>query len=79
MTLMGVRFVSATASQGPCLGVAGLVACNPGTLASGATATVTIVVVPRARGTLLSQAYVWSGVTDPNPADNQATATTQVR
>jgi uncharacterized repeat protein (TIGR01451 family) len=79
-TLLGhVRLISATASQGHCLGIPGLVACNPGTLASGATATVTIVVVPRARGTLLSQAYVWSGVTDPNPADNQATATTRVR
>ena len=74
-----VRFVSATASQGHCLGVPGLVACNPGTLASGATATVTIVVVPKARGTLASTAYVWSAVTDPQPANNQATATTRVR
>jgi uncharacterized repeat protein (TIGR01451 family) len=74
-----VRFVSATASQGRCLGVPGLVACNPGTLAGGATATVTIVVVPKARGTLLSQAYAWSGVADPSLANNQATATTRVK
>jgi uncharacterized repeat protein (TIGR01451 family) len=79
-TLLGhVRLISATASQGHCLGIPGLVACTPGTLASGATATVTIVVVPRARGTLQSRAYAWSCITDPNPADNQATATTQVR
>jgi uncharacterized repeat protein (TIGR01451 family) len=77
--LGNVRLVSATASQGHCLGVPGLVTCNPGTLASGATATVTIVVVPKARGTLLSQAYVWSGVSDPHLANNQATASTRVR
>ena len=79
-TVLGqVRFVSATASQGHCIGVPGLVACNPGTLASGATATVTIVVVPKARGTLASTVYAWSGVGDPHPANNQATATTRVR
>jgi hypothetical protein len=74
-----VRFVSATASQGRCFGIAGLVTCNPGTLANGASATVTIVVVPRARGHLSSAAFVWSPIADPDLANNQAAATTRVR
>ncbi len=74
-----VRFVSATASQGHCLGVAGLVTCNLGTLANGATATVRIVVVPKTRGSLSSAAYALSRVADPNLANNQATTTTRVR
>jgi uncharacterized repeat protein (TIGR01451 family) len=79
-TVLGyVRFVSATASQGRCLGVGGLVACDLGTLADGATATVTVVVTPKVRGNLWSTAYVWSPVTDPDPADNQASTTTRVR
>jgi uncharacterized repeat protein (TIGR01451 family) len=79
-TVLGyVRFVSATPSHGRCFGIGGLVACNLGTLANGSTATVTIVVIPKAKGDLLSTAYVWSPVKDPDLADNRASTTTRVR
>jgi uncharacterized repeat protein (TIGR01451 family) len=77
--LANVRFVSATSSQGQCLGILGVVACDLDTLGSGATVTVTIVVIPRARGTLMGAAYGLSAVTDPNLANNWAAATTRVR
>ena len=79
-TVLGfAQLVSATSSQGRCSGIAGLVVCNPGTLASGATATVRIVVTPWARGNLSSTASALSSATDPHPANNQAAATTRVR
>jgi uncharacterized repeat protein (TIGR01451 family) len=74
-----VRLVSATASQGQCMGIFGLVGCNFGTLANGATATVTIVVIPKVKGDLCRTAYVLSPVIDPNAANNQASATTRVQ
>jgi len=79
-TVLGfVRFVSATSTQGRCFGIGGLVACNTGTLPNGATATVTIVVVPLVRGNLTGTAWACSPVTDPNQANNAATVTTRVR
>jgi uncharacterized repeat protein (TIGR01451 family) len=77
--LANVRLISATSSQGRCVGLVGLVVCDLGTLASGATATVTIVVIPKTRGSLTGTAYTLSGVTDPNLSNNRATATTHVR
>jgi uncharacterized repeat protein (TIGR01451 family) len=74
-----VRFVSATASQGRCVGFGGLALCNLGALAGGATATVTIVGVPLARGPLTSTAVAWSAVTDPDLANNRATVITTVK
>jgi hypothetical protein len=78
-SLGNVRFVSATASQGRCVGLGSVVACNLGTLPNGTAATVTIVVIPKAKGNLPSTAYVWSPAADPNPANNQASTTTRVR
>jgi uncharacterized repeat protein (TIGR01451 family) len=73
----GVTFVSATASQGSCAGTS-TVTCNLGSLAGGATATVTIVVQPTANGTLSNTAQVSMTETDPTPANNTATATATV-
>jgi hypothetical protein len=52
--------------------------CALGSLSSGATATVTIVVRPSAPGTLTNQASVSANTTDPKLANNSATATTSV-
>ena len=80
----GTTFQSCTTSVGSCtgpaVGVNGTVTANLGTLASGATATVTIVANVTAAGgsTLNNTAPAASATIDPNPANNSATATTQV-
>jgi uncharacterized repeat protein (TIGR01451 family) len=73
----GVTFVSATSSQGACSG-SGTINCTLGELASGATATATIVVKPTALGTITNTATVTGNETDSNPGDNTAMATTTV-
>ena len=76
----GTTFVSATSSEGSCTG-GGTVACLIGTLADGATATITVVVdVPPSfpPGALTNTATVSSSTPDPNPANDTATTTAQV-
>jgi uncharacterized repeat protein (TIGR01451 family) len=73
-----VEFVSATASQGSCLHMAGSVTCDLGPLAEAATATITIKVVPTATGTITNQASVESPQADDNPSDNSDTEQTVV-
>ena len=67
----------ASASAG-CTHAAGTVECELGTLAPGATATVTIAVTPRRAGTIANTAVVGSAVADPDGSDNTATATTTI-
>jgi uncharacterized repeat protein (TIGR01451 family) len=74
----GTTFVSATASQGSCANAAGTVTCNLGTLNSGGSATVTIVVTADTLGDISNTATIASGTLDPNAADNSATAVTRV-
>ena len=71
-----VTFVSATPSVGSCSGTS-TVTCSLGSLASGASATVTIVVSPSS-GPLSNTATVSSSTADPSSANNSATATTTV-
>jgi uncharacterized repeat protein (TIGR01451 family) len=73
----GVTFVSASASTGTCSGTS-TVTCDLGSVANGATATITIVVTPLAAGTLTNTATVQSTSEDANRADNTSTATTTV-
>lgn len=73
----GVTFVSSSASQGSCTGTI-TVTCSLGSLANGASATVSIVLTPTAAGTLSNTASVSSAVADPNTANNAATASTTV-
>ncbi|MBI3484482.1 MAG: DUF11 domain-containing protein, partial [Acidobacteria bacterium] len=74
----GVTFVSSTPSAGTCSGAA-TVTCNLGAINNGANVTVTIVVTaPAAVGSLSNTASATSAVTDPNAANNSATATTTV-
>jgi uncharacterized repeat protein (TIGR01451 family) len=74
----GVAFQSASASQGSCSQSSGTVTCTLGMLASGAGATVTIVVRPLDPGGITNSASVQATEPDPDGADNQATADTTV-
>ncbi|HUJ15401.1 MAG TPA: DUF11 domain-containing protein, partial [Thermoanaerobaculia bacterium] len=69
----GTTFVSATPSQGSCSGTS-TVTCSLGTIASGGTATVSLVVtLPSTPGSVSNTATVSSSNTDTNPANNSAT------
>ena len=75
----GVTYVSATPSQGTCSQSAGTVSCSLGAIANGSSASVQIKVVPPTNGSITNQATASSSVSDPNSANNTATATTTVR
>ena len=72
-----VQFVSATASQGSCT-QAPPIECSLGSLAKGAKATVTVVLLPMASGTLVASAQVNGSETDPVAANNSASASMAV-
>jgi uncharacterized repeat protein (TIGR01451 family)/CSLREA domain-containing protein len=74
----GVIYVSATPDQGTCDQAGGLVTCSLGSIASGGSADVVIVVTTTAPGILTNTATVSSDTADPDPADNSATAITSV-
>ena len=73
-------FGSVSTSQGTCSLKPDklLVSCSLGSLASGATATVTIVIKPTVKGTITNTAKASATQTDPNTANNSATAVTTV-
>jgi uncharacterized repeat protein (TIGR01451 family) len=71
----GVTFVGASAG---CTHSGGTVDCELGTLAAGASATVTISVEPKPTGVITNTATVGSVVTDLDSSDNTATETTTV-
>ncbi len=81
-----LTLVSATASQGSCSGAdagapdggAPAISCALGTLANGATTTVTVIAHTIATGTIASTASVTSGIPDCNATDDSATATVTV-
>ncbi len=72
----GTAFVSATSTQGTCSGTA-TVMCSVGTLLAGGSATITIVAQATAAGSITNSATV-TPTTDSNPANNTASATTNV-
>jgi len=69
-----MTFVSATPSQGTCSGTS-TVTCSVGTMASGATATITIIAHTASVGPATNTATVSSTSSDPNPANNTAVLT----
>lgn len=75
----GAQFVSASASQGSCAGSATDVACELGDLASGGSATVTVVARAVNAGPATNTAYVTSRMYDANTGNNQAAVTTEVQ
>lgn len=74
----GAEFVSARSSQGQCTEADGTVTCALGTLARGASATVTIVVRPTAAGQLENNAALSADEEDTQQDNNTARATTTV-
>lgn len=72
-----VTFVSASTTQGSCSGT-GTVNCNIGTLASGASAIVTIVVTPTASGQISNTATASGTEADPDSTNNSTTTTTVI-
>lgn len=73
----GASYFAASGSQGSCTGT-GTVTCQLGALASGATATVTVVLIDGTAGTLSNSASISGSTTDPNAANNTAAATTML-
>jgi uncharacterized repeat protein (TIGR01451 family) len=73
----GATFLSSSTSQGSCTGNP-TVTCSLGSLASGATATVTLKIRPSSAGTLTNSASVSSSTADPASGNNQASASTTV-
>jgi uncharacterized repeat protein (TIGR01451 family) len=71
----GVTFVSASAG---CTHSAGQVDCALGTLAPGASTTVTITVTPKAQGVITNTASLGSSAPDPDTSNNTATTETTV-
>ncbi|MBI2928089.1 MAG: DUF11 domain-containing protein, partial [Verrucomicrobia bacterium] len=74
----GVRFESATLSQGSHTVAGNTVTCNVGTLAAGAEATITLVVTVTQSGTVTNRVTVTRGEPDAEPANNSGTAITAV-
>ncbi|WP_327360960.1 calcium-binding protein [Streptomyces sp. NBC_01296] len=74
----GAGLTSAAPSQGTCTTTAAGANCALGSLAPGASATVTVTAEPRATGTVTNTANVSATQQDPVTTDNRATATTSV-
>src|SRR6185503_12901936 len=74
----GATLVSFSSSQGSCTLISGTVWCALGSIAPGASATVTIVVTPTATGTLANTASVTADEVDFVTANNSSTANTTV-
>ena len=73
----GLSAQSSSASQGSCSGTT-TVTCVLGDLASGASATVTIVVRPSSAGSITNTASVSGNQPDPDTANNTATQETTI-
>jgi uncharacterized repeat protein (TIGR01451 family) len=71
----GTTHVSSTTSQGSCALSSGVVTCNLGSIASGASATVTIVARVDTPGPKVDTAAVSSSTSDPVAGNNSASAT----
>ncbi len=72
-----VLFVSADPSQGSCTGPSPVV-CSLGTIASGGSASVKVVVVTTLGGTITDSGEVHGSEADPNPGNDSTSARTLV-
>jgi uncharacterized repeat protein (TIGR01451 family) len=73
----GNTYVSSSTTQGTCTGGA-ILTCNIGTMAAGATVTITLVTTPSAVGTQTNTVSVVGDRPETNTANNTATASVQV-
>jgi uncharacterized repeat protein (TIGR01451 family) len=73
-----VTFVSATPTQGSCSHSAGTVTCSLGTIDSGNSATIAIVVKPTVAGTIINTASVSASTPDPNGNNNVDSENTSI-
>jgi uncharacterized repeat protein (TIGR01451 family) len=73
----GMVYVSSTTTQGTCTGGV-LLRCQLGSMASGASVTITLVTTSSATGTITNTATVVGNEPETNTANNTATAQTQV-
>ena len=76
--LRSLALVSAAATQGVCTNRNGVVICELGTLANGASATVTLVVKPAFAEAIINSASVTADQIDLDLSNNKDTTTTQV-
>jgi uncharacterized repeat protein (TIGR01451 family) len=74
---VGTTFVSVATTQGSCTGGA-LISCNLGTIAKGATVTITLVVTAQQPGTITNTVTVVGKEPESNTDNNRAIATTRV-
>jgi uncharacterized repeat protein (TIGR01451 family) len=74
----GVDFVSATPSQGSCGQFGGVISCSLAGMVDGATATIDVVVIPRAAGLIQNVASVSSSTGDPVGANDTASEQTSI-
>ncbi|MGZ4390873.1 MAG: hypothetical protein ACXVRK_01945 [Gaiellaceae bacterium] len=73
----GNTYVSSTSTQGTCTGGA-ILNCDIGTMAAGATVTITLITTPSQPGTQTNTAVVSSSRPESNLANNTATASVEV-
>ena len=71
-------FASAAPSQGSCGLTAGVVTCQLGALANGASATINLAITPTRSMNLSNTASVTSTTSDPDAADNSSTVAVTV-
>src|SRR5678815_542203 len=74
----GVTFSSSNTSQGACSGNS-TVTCQLGTLASGSSAVIAIVVNPNSQGSIINNAIIAGTETDFDPSNNTATNTISIQ
>ncbi|MDQ1396319.1 MAG: hypothetical protein QOG64_1578, partial [Acidimicrobiaceae bacterium] len=74
----GTSFKAATTTSGSCATDGVKVTCQTGNLAVGSTASVTVTVTPKQRGSVASTATVAGAEHDPAPANNAVTVTVSV-
>ncbi len=72
--IAGSAHVSSTASQGSCTVAAGVVTCNLGSLASGSSATITLVTTMNSAGMQTNTATVTSATIDPVSGNNTSSS-----